>query len=527
MESSLLQSFAASPFGQFVMEQNLFALAPEVILVVALILTIFLSMNESVREQEGAWSLSFFGVLLALISLLMEFNLFVGDPTQIAGSLNVLFGMLKLDGLSWFARVLMLSSTLVLLFMSRSYVKERLASVSGEFYTLLLTALLGAMFLAGANDLVMLFVSLETLGIMSYLLAGYLRNDMISSEASLKYLLYGGASSAVFLFGLSILYGLMGGSTNLSDISTLATPAVGLFQSFIPVMVVMLTVGMGFKLSAAPFQWWTPDVYEGSPTPITAFLSVVSKVAAFAFVVRLVSLLTPVFPDMTAIISVLAIASMVLGNAVALFQTNVKRLLAYSSVAHVGYLLVGLLVFSASSLSGVWYYLTAYAFMNLGAFACVMQASKALGSDASAAYAGLVQKKPFLVFSFAVFLLALAGIPITSGFFAKFFLFQSVVITGDTYLPWVIIALLASTVSLYYYLNLIRIMVVAPQSPEVEAIIEEPGFRFSLPSGLTTAVTVCLVLTIALGFVAPPLYQVAQNAVGGLTQKASFLSQAK
>jgi NAD(P)H-quinone oxidoreductase subunit 2 len=527
MLEAFFQTLASTPFGVFMQQQNVYALAPELILSMTLILTLCLSMNDRKEDRQGAWGLSLLGVLLALVTLALQGTHFLGNLTPEASSLNVLFGMLRLDGLAWVARTLMLSSTVVLLLMCRSYVRERLASVAGEFYTLLLTALLGGLFLCSASDLVMLFISMETLGITSYLLVGYLRNNAASSEASLKYLLYGGASSAIFLFGLSILYGLLGGSTQLSQLAALSPVALKSLQPFVPFMVVMLTAGMGFKLSAAPFQWWTPDVYEGSPTPVTAFLSVISKIAGFAFVIRLVSLLLPLFPDFSLLLALLSVVSMVLGNAVALFQSNIKRLLAYSTVAHVGYLLLGLVVFTKMSLAGVWYYLAAYAFMNLGAFACVMQASNALGSDDIKDYAGLVRKKPFLVGAFAIFLLSLAGLPITSGFFAKFFLFQSLIFTSGVNLIWVIIALLASTVSLAYYLKVLHTMVVQAPSPQVEAIHEAPGFRLRLPSTLTTAVSLCVAATLILGFIAPPIYQSAQTALTGLIQAPAILSSAQ
>jgi NAD(P)H-quinone oxidoreductase subunit 2 len=522
-----VQALASTPFGQFLLEQNVVLLAPELIVMLTIILNILLSMSHRDEERHGTWALSLLGITLALVSLGLQASPMLGQASLMTMPHNdAFFGMLRLDVFAWFGRLVVMLGTWLTLLLSKAYVRQAMRSVPGEFYTLLLTAAMGALFLTSSTDLIMLFVSLETLGITSYLLVGSLRSNSASMEASLKYLIYGGASSAVLLLGLSFLYGILGGSTNLMETANLAmSPQAGVLKGFLPLTMVLLAAGLGFKLSAAPFHLWTPDVYEGAPSPVAAFLSVVSKSAAIMLVIRFASVLAPLSPLFFTILTVFSMASMVVGNTVALFQTNIKRLLGYSTIAHVGYLLLGLMVASQSSMASVLFYLVTYVFMNLGAFASVLYASQRLGSDSIQAYSGLVRKKPFFVLVFCIFLLALSGIPITAGFFAKFFLFQSVVATQTQYLPYVIVGLLASTVSLAYYLNVMRIMVLGVPSPEVEAIEETPGFRLAIPTALTCCLSICLFATLFLGLFATPIFSICKQAVAAVAiSQESFLS---
>jgi len=265
---------------------------------------------------------------------------------------------------------------------------------------------------------------------------------------------------------------------------------------------------------------WAPDTYEGAPTPLVAFLSVVSKIAGFAFAIRLFSQYFGSMPGWAGILSVLAVTSMVLGNVVALTQRNIKRLLAYSTVAHGGYLLLGLVVMTPASLSSLIYYLMTYLFMNLGAFAVVTHFENITGHTDIASYAGLARRKPRLAFLFSIMLLSLAGIPITAGFFGKFFLFQSIVNAGDQYIWLVVVALLTSTVSLYYYLNVIRLMVISEPSEAVENMV---GAELSTSAFSTTGLTmgICLLGTLALGIVAQNFLTLSQDAVEQMVHEAS------
>jgi NAD(P)H-quinone oxidoreductase subunit 2 len=497
---------------QFLVAQNVPYITPEIAIGLTLITCLFLAMCKGLADQRFSWAISLGGSVLALGFLLTQLSTrFLPYPDTVYG---VLFNMFQADLFATVARAFILSGFIILLLMSKRYVEERAPETTAEFYVLLLTALLGALSLVGAVDLVMIFVSLETLGIASYVMSGLLRGDQRSAEASLKYLIYGAASSAVFLFGLSLLYGMMGGSTYLPALPGALAVAAPSLKFAAPMVLVLLTAGIGFKLSAAPFHIWAPDVYEGSPTPVTAFLSIVSKLAGFSLALRLFSLmpLAGLGKPLFYLMAMLSLASMVWGNFAALGQKNLKRLLAYSTIAHAGYVLLGLVVLTGDALAALWFYLFAYVFMNLGAFACTLMAGQWLGTDEISALGGLVRKKPLFVLAFSLFLLSLAGMPITAGFFAKFFLFQTVALAGGGGIWLIAAALLTSVVSLAYYLNILKTMVVDDASPEVEALRVNPGFRVQVSyAGL--AVSIALIGTLALGFVAPAFFEVCHKAL--------------
>ena len=498
MLEALSTSFIQTGFGQFIYNQNLAFLAPELVISLTLLMTFALSLAKTQVDQAKSWGIALLGSVVALVSIVMHYLLFYTVQTNVSQS--VMFGMFEADLLSVVSRFILTLGFILILHLSKRYVETRLPSQTGEFYTLLLTAFLGALLLAGSNDMVMAFVALETLGISSYILTGYLRNDLKSTEASLKYLVYGGCSSAVLLFGLALIYGIAGGSTSF-DVLPQALNHANNLSGWTSMSIVLILAGVGFKLSAAPFHTWTPDVYEGSPTPITAFLSVISKLAAFVFAIRL---LTPfaglAHANIGLLIGLLSIASMIVGNVAALKQSNIKRLLGYSTIAHAGYMLLGLAALTQNSLGALLFYLATYVFMNTGAFASVMIGDELLASEDISAYSGLVKAKPWFVFTFSIFLLGLAGIPITAGFFAKFFLFQSVVLSDLGNLSLIIIALLASTISLYYYLNIIKVMVVGEPSQEVRRLMNETkDSTCRLSTTLTLATIICLIFTLGLG----------------------------
>ncbi|MGE0200849.1 MAG: NADH-quinone oxidoreductase subunit N [Candidatus Melainabacteria bacterium] len=493
------QDFSANPLGMFVEQHRLYLLGPETIIATALLFGLAHIMFEKKPEnREQTWSYAVIGCVIALLCLVMQGAMIYADGPV---NYSVFYNMFQADFFSLLMRSLLVLGTMAVLLMSRTYIRKR-TTVCGEFYVVMLAALLGGMLATGAMDLIMLFVSLETLSISSYIMVGYLRDDRLSAEAALKYLVYGGVATASLLFGLSLLYGLTG-STNYTEIVRVIHTVNPSFM-ILAVMAVTILAGFGFKLSAAPFHMWTPDVYHGAPTPMTAFLSVVSKMAGFAVVIRFLYLLMPDLAGWGSVLSALAVLSMVIGNVVALGQTNIKRLLAYSTIAHVGYMLLGLVVLTPAGIASLLYYLIAYFFMNLGTFALVIHISNRTGSDEIASYAGLVQRKPTVVLALTLFLLSLAGIPVTSGFFGKFFLFQAVAQAGHNHLWLVVIALLTSTISLYYYLNIIRLMMIKDPSPEVTQLKSEPdSLKSSMvlnPVALTVAI--CVLATMWLGFMA-------------------------
>lgn len=516
---------------EFIVKTNLHMLGPEMVILITILAGILhLSFSKTNEERENTWYIAAFGTFLSVIFLFCLWVKGAGSGTTWVardvfassvfnvnpGNNTVIF---TADLFSMIVRTLLSFGTLLVLLFSRHYVAKR-AEVPGEFYVVLLSALFGGMMLSGATDLIMVFVALETLGISSYILAGYLRGDVLSAEAGLKYLLYGGMATAILLFGFSILYGLTGTTSyaGMSMALSMLLPQVN--PLILAIMTVMIVGGVCFKLSAAPFHMWAPDVYEGAPTPVVAFLSVVSKIAGFSLAIRLFAgVLAPV-TGWSGLIAVLAVLSMVVGNVVALTQHNIKRLLAYSTVAHVGYLLLGLVVLTPDGLSSLLYYLVTYLFMNLGAFAVVTVVENATGRTDTAAYAGLVRKKPFLAIVLSIMLLSLAGIPITAGFFGKFFLFQSIINAGSQYLWLVVVALLTSTISLYYYINIIRLMVIAEPSDAVEAWPSSQGDSVLNPIPL--ALTVCFVATLLLGVFAENALVLSHDAIKQIGRSNAF-----
>lgn len=541
----MIASFSA--LSEWISQSGLIHLSPELLLLVLLVFTLVQTVLPSGRDPRSAWQISILGLGFVLLALVLQLFLLLQQGVVPVGWLKasgvsmalptVFWGTVQADLFAWFLRFFLVLGTLLVTFLSRPYMDKRASSLPGEFYALMQGALLGAMFMAGANDLILLFVGLETLGISSYIMAGYLRGNVRSGEAGLKYLLYGGVSSAVLLYGLSLLYGISGGYTQLPDIVQHLPMQWQQYSLLFPVIFTMIFGALGFKLSVVPFHMWTPDVYEGAPTPLTAFLSVVSKMAGFAVLVRILTAFSAFSGSWLWVLATIAVLSMVVGNVAALGQRNVKRLLAYSTIAHAGYMMLGALTLSASGsqdgLAALLYYLVAYLFMNIGAFASVVMIATELQSENIDDWAGLVRKRPGLVMALSVFLLSLAGMPITSGFFAKFFLFQAVAASSPVLLGLVVVALLASTVSLYYYLNLIRLMVVAPPSGDIQRLpVVEGMFRPFQPA--LVAVNLCVFMTLLLGFAADGALHWSRFAVtqmmhapylNGLLGQASVVSQ--
>jgi NAD(P)H-quinone oxidoreductase subunit 2 len=377
----------------------------------------------------------------------------------------------------------------------------------------LLTATLGGMLLSGATELVTIFVSLETLSISSYLMTGYMKRDPRSNEAALKYLLIGASSSAVFLYGVSLLYGLSGGETTLSAIATGIANANGSLSLGLIVSLVFAIAGIAFKISAVPFHQWTPDVYEGSPTPVVAFLSVGSKAAGFGLAIRL---LVTAYPLVSAewhfIFTALAILSMVLGNIVALAQTSMKRMLAYSSIAQAGFVIIGMIIGTETGYASMVFYLFVYLFMNLGGFACVILFALRTGTDRISDYAGLYQKDPFLTLALSICLLSLGGIPPLAGFFGKIYLFWAGWKAGAYGL--VLLGLVTSVVSIYYYIRVVKMMVVKEPQEMSDVVKNYPAVNWNIPGmrSLQVAMVLTLIITSVAGIFSNPLFTIANQS---------------
>jgi len=372
-------------------------------------------------------------------------------------------GSIIVDPFFIFFGFLFLAATALVILLSVRYLEIE-AEHHGEYYALMLFATVGMMFMASGYDIVVLFIALETMAASFYVLTGFLRRERRSNEAALKYLLLGAFSSGVFAYGLSILYGLSG-STALDVIGqTLGARPLG--DVMVLLSLVTVSAGLFFKVAAVPFHQWAPDVYEGAPTSITAYVSVASKAASFALLLRIfLTAYGPFRPDWELLFAVVAVATMTVGNFAALTQTNVKRLLAYSSIAHVGYILLGLVAGNTTGLRGMAFYLLAYAFMNTGAFAVVILLRRqGVIGDELEDMNGLYQRNPMAAALMLIFLISLAGIPPTAGFIGKYFIFLALIETRHYLLA--LFAVLYIVPAVYYYFRIVvHMWMRAPTDP--------------------------------------------------------------
>ena len=386
------------------------------------------------------------------------------------GATSLFHGNLMADGLTAvFKPLFLLTGLLTLVF---SWVSDEIdARDFADLATLITASVMGMCLMAGASDLLMVYLGMEFVGILSYVLAGFRRENQRSSEAALKYVIYGGAASGVMLFGLSLLYGVAG-DTSIDAVRASLMREGGLAPLTL-LALAMTLAGLGYKVAAVPFHMWCPDVYQGAPTPVTAFFSVGPKAAGFALLLRLLSLLlgglaSPVLAQgLMVLIGLMAVATMTLGNLAALGQTSVKRMLAYSSIAHAGYLLLGIATVPAimsatpdyTGFRAVFFYLVMYLFMNLGAFFAVSWVVTRIGSDDLASFRALGQRSPVVAAMMTVFLFSLIGLPPTAGFAGKFYLFYAILARGGAFFfVLALVGVLNSFVSLFYYARVLRAM---------------------------------------------------------------------
>jgi len=417
---------------------------------------------------------------------------------------STLAGMFVADPFAaLFKLVLLVTAFLVVMTTPDS---RRIAPASlGEFYSLLLMATLGYMLMASSADMVMIFVAIEMGSIPSYALAAYAREDRRSIEAGLKYFILGTVSSAIMLYGMSFLYGLSG-STSVADVAAaLSSSGVSLNAAMVGMLLVL--VGFAFKMTVVPFHMWVPDTYEGAPTPVTAFFSVVSKTAGLALLIRVMVLmqeaLVSLALDWRTVFVVLSALTMILGTVVGVVQTNVKRLLAYSSIAHVGYMFIGVAVGTDAGFESVLVYLITYIFMTVGAFSVVTAVSRETGGDDLEHFAGLQGRSPVLALTMAIFLLSLAGIPPLAGFIGKFKVFAAAIEEGSMpSLALAVIGILTSVVSLFFYCKVLRVMYLIGDAPETGEI------RVSVPMRAT--VVISAVFTILICIYPAPFLRLAE-----------------
>ena len=468
---------------------------PEVVLSLVAMVILMLDFIAPKGRRDWLGYLSVLGVLLTLMVLFPQWG-----ATQSAFS-----GQYLSDPFALFFKIVFLVSAGLIILMSIGYLRGEGAD-RGEFYALILFATLGMMLMASAVDLLILYIGLETMSICIYVLAGFLKRDRRSNEAALKYLLMGGFSSAIILYGMVILYGLTG-ATGLKEIASALT-ADTLSNPALILAMVMLAAGFGFKIAAVPFHMYIPDVYEGAPTPIAALLSAASEIAGLVILLRVFLVAIPGLQDRWALLFyVLSLLTMTVGNVVAIAQSNIKRMLAYSSIAHIGYLLIGVVAGRELGISATLLYTVVYALMTLGAFAmvillCVGEVKGERIDD----FTGLAQRSPMAAAAMLILLLSLAGVPPTAGFVGKLYLFGAAIERG--YVLLALVAVVNSAISLFYYMKVAVAMYMRDLPPA--------GLALSPSRPLRVALFVTVVGTLAIGIYPGPFLDLAKASIAGL-----------
>jgi NADH-quinone oxidoreductase subunit N len=476
---------------------GLVAILPEIsLLVLAFVVMGFdLFLPEAAKKLLGR--LTIIGLIVVLVV-----NLILPATGSVFG------GMVYVDGWVALYRMLFIVAAILVCFISMDV---RGLEQTGEYYGLLIFATMGMSLMAASHDLVMLYVAVETTSITLYLLAGFLRVDKRSPESGLKYFLFGAFTSTIMLYGMSLLYGFTrstGYGAMAAELAKLATdPSRWLVMA--PLLLVM--VGLGFKISVVPFHFWAPDVYEGAPTPVTAFISVASKAAGFAVLVRFLIVVFPMARgEWVALLSALSVVTMTLGNVLAISQRNIKRMLAYSSIAQAGYVLIGGVAVSNPNVTpygpaSVLFYLGVYVLANIAAFAVIVAVTNVLGSEDMSAFRGLSRRSLGLALAMSAAMLSLGGVPPLAGFFAKLYVFAAAVGQGLVWL--VVIGVLNSTMALYYYLMVVKYIFMDRSEGDEQPMPVAPALNF----GLWVAVAGILIL----GVFATPWYTLAAKASAG------------
>lgn len=450
---------------------------PESILALfAIALMLWEGAYDDHSERPGMPALAMIGLALAAIA-----SIFAGAQPGPAFQ-----GMILVDGFTTFFRLLVLAIGALTVLTASPFLRQRQAE-GGEFYSLLLLSLIGQSILASAQELMMVFIGLEISSIASYVLAGYLRDDKRANESALKYFLLGSFATGFLLYGVAWTFGLTGSTNFLQIAATLGNPDIAPNVVFSSVAAALILTGLSFKVSAVPFQIWAPDVYQGAAAPVSAFLSAAPKAAAFATLLRIFFIaFEPLSDRWLPILSVLALLTMIVGNFAALWQTDVRRILGYSSIANAGYILVAVAAHSSLGVSAVLFYLAVYGIMNVGAFAVVSFRQESQLDD----FNGLATRQPVMAALMTIFLASLIGLPLTAGFFGKFYIFKSAI---DSELYWLAaLGLLSSTVAAFYYLRIIVVMYMKP--------VPENAKELAIPSpSLQAVLWVSAAITIAVG----------------------------
>nr|YP_010558306.1 NADH-plastoquinone oxidoreductase subunit 2 [Euphorbia neovirgata]YP_010558320.1 NADH-plastoquinone oxidoreductase subunit 2 [Euphorbia neovirgata]YP_010558957.1 NADH-plastoquinone oxidoreductase subunit 2 [Euphorbia lindenii]YP_010558970.1 NADH-plastoquinone oxidoreductase subunit 2 [Euphorbia lindenii]YP_010809880.1 NADH-plastoquinone oxidoreductase subunit 2 [Euphorbia neocrispa]YP_010809894.1 NADH-plastoquinone oxidoreductase subunit 2 [Euphorbia neocrispa]YP_010810126.1 NADH-plastoqui len=476
---------------------------PECILIFGLILLLMIDSTSDQKDIPWLYFISSTSLVMSITALLFRWR----EEPMISFS-----GNFQTNNFNEIFQFLILLCSTLCIPLSVEYIECTEMAIT-EFLLFVLTATLGGMFLCGANDLITIFVAPECFSLCSYLLSGYTKKDVRSNEATTKYLLMGGASSSILVHAFSWLYGSSGGEIELQEIVNGLINTQMYNSPGISIALIFITVGIGFKLSPAPSHQWTPDVYEGSPTPVVAFLSVTSKVAASASATRIFNI--PFYfssNEWHLLLEILAILSMIVGNLIAITQTSMKRMLAYSSIGQIGYVIIGIIVGDSNGgYASMITYMFFYISMNLGTFACIVLFGLRTGTDNIRDYAGLYTKDPFLALSLALCLLSLGGLPPLAGFFGKLHLFWCGWQAGLYFL--VLIGLLTSVVSIYYYLKIIKLLMTGRNqeiTPHVRNYRRSP---LRSNNSIELSMIVCVIASTIPGISMNPIIEIAQDTL--------------
>nr|YP_009073140.1 NADH-plastoquinone oxidoreductase subunit 2 [Eriachne stipacea]YP_009073155.1 NADH-plastoquinone oxidoreductase subunit 2 [Eriachne stipacea]YP_009370542.1 NADH-plastoquinone oxidoreductase subunit 2 [Eriachne armittii]YP_009370557.1 NADH-plastoquinone oxidoreductase subunit 2 [Eriachne armittii]YP_009582808.1 NADH-plastoquinone oxidoreductase subunit 2 [Eriachne aristidea]YP_009582823.1 NADH-plastoquinone oxidoreductase subunit 2 [Eriachne aristidea]YP_009583887.1 NADH-plastoquinone oxido len=476
---------------------------PECILIFGLILLLMIDSTSDQKDRPWFYFISSTSLVISITALLFRWR----EEPIISFS-----GNFQTNNFNEIFQFLILLCSTLCIPLSVEYIECTEMAIT-EFLLFILTATLGGMFLCGANDLITIFVAPECFSLCSYLLSGYTKRDLRSNEATMKYLLMGGASSSILVHGFSWLYGSSGGEIELQEIVNGLINTQMYNSPGISIALIFITVGLGFKLSPAPFHQWTPDVYEGSPTPVVAFLSVTSKVAASASATRILDI--PFYfssNEWHLLLEILAILSMILGNLLAITQTSMKRMLAYSSIGQIGYVIIGIIVGDSNDgYASMITYMLFYISMNLGTFACIVLFGLRTGTDNIRDYAGLYTKDPFLALSLALCLLSLGGLPPLAGFFGKLYLFWCGWQAGLYFL--VSIGLLTSVLSIYYYLKIIKLLMTGRNQEITPYVRNYRRSPLRSNNSIELSMTVCVIASTIPGISMNPILAIAQDTL--------------
>ena len=492
---------------------DIFVVSPLLIVVITAMVVLMVDLALPRDRKSACVGISLFGLLLSAgaCGLLWRAQKEAFNGTVIADDFALAFQL-----------ILIIVSALSIL-LSEKYIQQKGINY-GEYYALMLFSASGAMLMATSRELITIFIGLEVLSIALYVLSGFARTEARSEESAMKYFLLGAFSSGFFLYGIALIYGGTG-TTRLDSLSLL--PVATLLSPYAVAGFALLIVGLGFKAAIVPFHSWTPDVYEGAPTSVTAFMSAGAKAGAFAALIRVAIVLLPLSAVFNDVFWALAILTMVVGNVVAIVQTNVKRMLAYSSIAHAGYILVGLIAQNSEGHAGILFYILAYTFMNLGAFGIlILLARRGQELNNVEDLQGLAQSQPWAAAFMGLFMFSLAGIPPTAGFMGKFYVFIGIVKAAQTasspglFYSLAIIGLVASVIGAAYYLRIVYTMYFMPAKREYPADIWgfSPGANFAL--------FVSALLTLVLGIFPSGLYKTAELAAASLNTRPSISRQA-